>query len=65
MIRVTSKEPHKSAIKEIICKKCGSVLEYVLADVKSKKVSDYLGDTETVHYIECPSCNNHISVNSY
>lgn len=61
-MRVISRDPHHSVVKQIICKNCGVTLEYVPADVKSKTISDYTGCNETVKFIKCPECNNTITV---
>ena len=65
MVTVVSKGPHQSVVKEIVCCHCGSTLEYVPRDVKQRTVSDYTGDREIVYYIECPECNEQVTVRSY
>lgn len=54
--------PHASVVKEVICSNCGSTLQYVPNDVKSRMHSDYTGCTEIVTYIECPVCSKEIIV---
>lgn len=61
-MRVISKDPHHSVVKEKICTNCGATLEYVPNDVKSKTTSDYTGSKETWRYITCPECNKELGV---
>jgi RNase P subunit RPR2 len=65
MVTVISKQPHPSVVKETFCRNCGSVLQYVPMDRKQKTISDYLGDRDIVHYIECPECKEHVTVKGY
>lgn len=62
MIRIISKEPHKSVVKEVICRNCGATLEYAPVDVKERSGRDYDGGGFTIRYIECPCCNKEIHV---
>lgn len=62
MVTVVSTQPHPSVVKEIICRNCGSTLQYVPRDVKEKYVSDYTGDKDLVRYIECPTCSHHVGI---
>lgn len=61
-MRIIDVNPHKSVVKEKVCYNCGVTLEYVPADVKEKKEYDYSGSGELVRYIECPSCDKHLTV---
>lgn len=61
-MRVISKDPHRSIVKEKICANCGATLEYVPKDVKTKIISDYTGSKETWRYITCPECSEQIGV---
>ena len=62
MVWVVNKEPHKSVVKEAICRNCGVTLNYVPADVRVKEVRDYLGDSERYKVIECPACHHEVHV---
>lgn len=62
MVKVISSVPHKSVVKEVVCGNCGSTLEYVPADVKSRVVHDYGGGSDTYHHITCPSCHSDVDV---
>lgn len=63
-MRIVNMTPDKSVVKEHICKHCGITLEYVPADIKSKRITDYTGSLESVKYITCPMCKFEQSVNS-
>jgi Zn finger protein HypA/HybF involved in hydrogenase expression len=60
-IRIVEEKPDPSVLKRVICRNCGVKLEYVPLDVKSKRVQSF-DETETIHWIECPKCQNHVSV---
>lgn len=61
-VKVVNPTPDPSVVRRTVCRNCGTGLEYVPADVKQRKVSDYLGDVDVVHYIECPCCWHQVSV---
>lgn len=65
MVTVVSTQPHRSVVREAICKDCGSTLEYVPKDVKNRTVRDYTGERELIHYIDCPNCNHQVAVKGY
>ena len=65
MVRVVSTQPHPSVVKETICKNCGAVLEYVPADIQSRRETDYTGGTDLIHFITCPPCGHKITVRQY
>lgn len=65
MVTVVSKVPHQSVVKETVCRNCGSTLQYVPRDIKERTVSDYTGDREIVRYIDCPECNDRVTVKGY
>jgi uncharacterized protein with PIN domain len=62
MIRVVDRGPHKSAVKEVVCRHCGSSLEYTPFDVQEEIVSDYTGSKDIEKVIYCPTCNHRIRV---
>jgi ribosomal protein S27E len=62
MIRVIKTEPDKSVTKEVICKNCGSTLEYTPSDVTQDYYTDYTGGKEYYHFIKCPTCHNEARV---
>lgn len=65
MVTVVNKQPHASVVKEIICKNCGVTLQYVPRDIKERIERDYGGGSERVRYIECPECNDQVTVKGY
>lgn len=65
MVTVVSTQPHPSVVKEVICRNCGSTLQYVPRDIKERTVSDYTGDREIVRYIDCPTCSHQVTVKGY
>lgn len=62
MVQIVQKEPHKSVVKEAICRKCGVTLSYVPLEVKEDYTSDYLGDKDYYNYIECANCKKEVRV---
>ena len=62
MVKVISTDPHRSVVKEIVCKNCGSTLQYVPKDVESERHYDYLGDSDEYRFITCPSCSHKVGV---
>lgn len=62
MIKIIDTKPHKSVVKEVVCKNCGSTLEYTPSDVKRDYSTDYTGDRDYYNYINCPSCSHKIVV---
>lgn len=52
----------KSIEKTVTCKNCSAVIKYVSKDEMTYKKFDYLGDFDIIHYIECPNCEDKITV---
>ena len=58
-------------VKETVrCGKCGRMLAYNIEDVQPKVETygtdlDYITESETIHYIECPICGFHKRVKKY
>ena len=65
MLRVLDPNPHKSVVKEVICRNCGATLEYVPADITQETHHDYGGGSDTYYFIDCPKCNQQVSVKRY
>jgi DNA-directed RNA polymerase subunit RPC12/RpoP len=63
MVKVISTAPHHSVVKEVVCRNCGSTLEYVPKDIKQGIHYDYTGGADYVRYIECPTCTHNVGVN--
>ena len=62
MIKVLNTVPHASVVKEIVCRSCGSLLEYTPFDVEQRKSYDYSGDYDIIKFIKCPTCNREVHV---
>lgn len=62
MVTVISTQPHPSVVKEVVCRNCGSTLQYVPRDIVSREVRDYTGCSDTFRHIKCPTCSNEVSV---
>jgi ribosomal protein S27E len=54
-----------SAKKKVTCKECAAIIEYVPKEEKSYVHRDYGGGSDTVYYIDCPNCQNKITVRRY
>ncbi len=65
MVTVVSTVPHPSVIKEVVCRHCGSTLNYVPKDIQERKTVDYDGSRDIVYFINCPPCGTEISVKRY
>ncbi len=65
MVTVVSRTPHQSVVKETICRNCGSTLQYVPRDIKERIETDYGGGRDLIKYIDCPECNEHVTVKGY
>jgi DNA-directed RNA polymerase subunit RPC12/RpoP len=62
MIRVIDDKPHPSIVKQVICRNCGSTLEYTPNDVTIDWSTDYTGSRDASNYINCPKCSKRIGV---
>lgn len=60
MIKVVGNDP--SVVKQVTCKHCGSILEYMPCDIEEGATRAWRGGRDLYHYIECPQCKNHVSV---
>ena len=54
----------KSIFKQVTCRKCASILEYVPNDIETRTVTDYTGGRDITKFIQCP-CGNEVTVASY
>lgn len=61
-MKVISTVPHHSVVKQVVCHKCGSTLEYTPNDVTDDRRTDYTGCTDTYKIINCGNCGNKITV---
>ena len=62
MITVVNSVPDASVVKRVICRNCGSTLEYTPHDVTKEVRTDYGGGKDTYKFITCPTCNKAVSV---
>jgi RNase P subunit RPR2 len=46
-------------VKQVKCRKCGSVLEYVFTEIQELT---YGGGRDTHRFIVCPACTNEVGV---
>jgi DNA-directed RNA polymerase subunit RPC12/RpoP len=65
MIKVIDSKPDPSVVKEIICKNCGSKLEYTPIDLHVYHGTDYSGGPDGEEWINCPSCAKKVTVRSW
>lgn len=61
-IKIINKKPHKSVIKQCVCKNCGVTLEYAPNDVKIKTYGDYGGGSDNYEEFNCPNCRKLIQI---
>ncbi|AGJ71556.1 hypothetical protein Lw1_gp149 [Escherichia phage Lw1] len=57
MVQVVKMQP-----KEVICRKCETLLSYDATDVREETHTDYTGGRDTYRMITCPICHNKIVV---
>jgi hypothetical protein len=62
MVKVIKSEPDKSVKKEVVCKYCGSTLEYAPVDVMRDYYTDYYAGKDYYHFIKCPACTCEVRV---
>ena len=62
MIKIIDTKPHKSVVKEVVCKNCGSTLEYTPADIERSYSTDYTGGRDYYNFIKCPCCYKEVGV---
>jgi DNA-directed RNA polymerase subunit RPC12/RpoP len=62
MIKIIDTKPHKSVVREVVCKHCGSTLEYTPSDIEQSYSTDYTGGRDYYNLIKCPSCSHEIGV---
>lgn len=64
-VRVIDPTPHKSVVKEIVCKNCGVTLEYTPNDVKKRNGKDWSGGPDGEEWVDCPNCNKKAIIRSW
>jgi len=61
-IVIVDEKPAKSVVRQCVCKNCGVTLEYVPADIRDHRSSDYTGGVDIDPVIDCPKCTKMIFV---
>ena len=62
MIKVLNRTPSRNVVKEVVCRNCGSTLEYTPRDMIEDYIQDCLGHKDYYKYIPCPECGNGVTV---
>jgi ribosomal protein S27E len=62
MIRIIKTAPDKTVTREVICRNCGSTLEYTPSDVVMDYYTDYTGGKDYYYFIKCPACTCEVKV---
>ena len=57
MVKIVGKD--KKIAKQITCKNCAAILEYLPKDVKTRSYS-CMGETDVLSYIKCPDCKEEV-----
>ena len=63
MATIIGKAP--SAMRQVTCRECASIIEYTLSETTTRLVSDYSGDREMIRELKCPGCGVAIQVKMY
>lgn len=64
-MKIIDEKPSAKIAKIAICSNCGVTLEYVPADTKIEKRTDYTGGTDSYRMLTCPKCNESMDVSMY
>lgn len=61
---ILQESPDPGVKKQVVCHKCGCLLEYVPLDIQTENRTDYTGWTDSYKYITCPNpkCGNQVYV---
>lgn len=49
-------KPHKSVVREVVCKHCGILFGFTPHEAKERYIKDYGGGGDTYLEINCPGC---------
>lgn len=63
MVKVIGRDV--SAAKQVTCRKCASILEYTLSEVKEYHGRDYSGGSDGQEWIDCPKCKSKVNLRSW
>ncbi len=64
-VKIISAAPVREVVKQIACRNCGVLLEYVPADVKRIDGRDWSGVPDGCEYVECPNCTRKAVIRSW
>lgn len=62
MLNIVSRVPHKSVVKEAVCRNCGCTIEYTPNEVTHSVSYDYGGGCDDYKYFKCPNCGRIVEV---
>lgn len=63
MVKIVGQD--QTVAKRIICRNCGSVLEYLPVEVKKYSGHDYSGGSDGREWIVCPQCSHDVTIRSW
>lgn len=61
-VMIIEDKPDPKVVRNATCKMCGVKLEFLPVDVQKKNYKDITGCTDTWYWIDCPKCDNSITV---
>lgn len=64
-VTIVDEKPDPTVVKQAVCRKCGVKLEYLPIDVKERSTRDYTGDSGGARWIDCPKCQNEVTLESW
>ena len=65
MSRIISSKVSPEAEKEVVCLGCGATIGYTKNDIKIRNGKDMSGGPDGDESIQCPKCNNKITLRSW
>lgn len=63
MVSIVGKD--QTVVKRVTCRNCSSILEYVQAEVKKYRGTDYTGGADGQDWIDCPQCQEKVILRSW
>lgn len=63
MVKIVGRD--ESAVKRITCRKCATILEYTLSEVKEQHGTDYSGGPDGRKWVDCPNCGGQAVIRSW
>jgi len=64
-MKIIDDTPSAKIAKTAICSNCGVTLEYVPADTRIERRTDYTGCTDQYRVLTCPKCSKDMDVSMY